>query len=110
MKILLDENMPRPFRQYLTGHDVKTVQQKGWGGKRNGELLQLISGNFDVFITVDKNILYQQNVGELPFALIILIAKTNRLDDLVPLVPKLQHILDEIQPTQIVEIRADHAH
>jgi hypothetical protein len=62
MKIILDENMPRPLKNHLVGHILTTVQQEGWGGIANGELIALIDGVFDVFITSDQNLRYQQNL------------------------------------------------
>ena len=62
MKVLLDECVPRPLRQMLSGHEVSTVQQTGWCGLANGDLLKKADGVFDVFITADKNLRYQQNL------------------------------------------------
>lgn len=62
MKILLDECVPWPMHRILTGHSCSTVQSQGWGGIKNGELLQLAEGKFDLFITADQNIRYQQNL------------------------------------------------
>ena len=61
-KILLDECIPRPLAQYLTGHYVRTAPQMGWASIVNGELIELAEADFEVFITVDKGILYQQNL------------------------------------------------
>ena len=72
--VILDENVPQPLRHYLTGFDVVTVQYQGWAGITNGELIALIDGRFDVFLTADQNLRYQQNlrtrsiaIVELPF-------------------------------------------
>jgi hypothetical protein len=63
MRILLDECVPRRLARELAGHDVRTVPEMGWSGKRNGELLQLMAGQgFEVFLTVDQNLRYQQNL------------------------------------------------
>ena len=62
MKILLDECVPWPMSKFLPGHECKSVQQCGWGGLKNGDLLQKAEGDFDVFITADQNLLYQQNL------------------------------------------------
>ena len=61
-KVILDENLPRPLRHHFPDFDVVTVQYQGWSGIQNGDLIQLIDGNFDVFITADKNLRYQQNL------------------------------------------------
>ena len=89
MKILLDESLPVRMADELSGHYVVTVSDQGWSGKRNGELLKLAESKFDVFITVDQNLQYQINLLRAKIPIIILIAKTNRFDDLKPLVPKI---------------------
>lgn len=88
MKILLDESLPIRIAHEFHGHDVKTVKQAGWAGKKNGELLKLAESKFDAFITTDHNLQYQVNLLRAKILIIVLIAKTNRLDDLIPLVPK----------------------
>ena len=62
MKILLDECVPWPMHKLLSGHSCSTVQGEGWGGIKNGDLLQRAEGEFDLFITSDQNIRYQQNL------------------------------------------------
>lgn len=62
MKILLDECVPWPMHRLLTGHACSTVQDLGWGGIKNGDLLQRAEGEFDLFITSDQNLRYQQNL------------------------------------------------
>ena len=63
MKILLDECVPWPMRKFLAGHECSTAHQHGWGGIKNGDLLRLAEGKFDLFITSDQNIRYQQNLA-----------------------------------------------
>ena len=88
MRILLDECVPRPLRRELAGHDVRTVQEMGWTGKKNGELLALMAGaGFDVLLTVDQNLRHQQNLAAAGVAVVVMVAPSNRLMDLVPLVP-----------------------
>jgi hypothetical protein len=107
MRILLDECVPRRLRRELPGHDVYTVPEMGWSGKKNGELLQLMAGqNFDVFLTTDQNLRYQQNLKAAHNALLVLVAPTNRLTDLVPLMSSARAALATIQPGDIVEITA----
>jgi hypothetical protein len=89
MKVLLDECVDWRLSRDIVGHDVKTVRQMGWQTIKNGELMRLVSGNFDVFVTVDRNLSFQQNLSAYNFSVIVLVAKTNRLADLRPLVPKL---------------------
>lgn len=89
MKLLLDECVDWRLSRDIVGHDVKTVRQMGWQTIKNGELMRLVSGQFDVFVTVDRNLSFQQNLGSYNFSVIVLAAKTNRLADLRPPVPKL---------------------
>ena len=89
MKILLDESLPVRLADEIPGHEIFTVAQKGWSGKKNGELLKLMEGKFDIFITADQNLQYQVNLLRAKIPIMILIAKTNRLDELKPLVPKI---------------------
>jgi hypothetical protein len=81
----------------IIGHDVKTARQMGWTAIKNGELLSLVSEHFDVFVTVDRNLAFQQNLSTLPIAVIVLRAQTNRLADLQSLVPRLLAEIGVIQ-------------
>jgi len=101
LKILLDECVDRRFGRELVGHDVTTVQESSWTGKKNGELLALAAEQFQVFITVDRNLYFQQNMSKLKIAVIILAARTNRLADLKPLARAVVLTLTTIQAGQI---------
>lgn len=98
MLLLLDESVPRRLKRHLPGHEVKTVVEMGWGGVKNGALLMLAAQAFDAFITVDKNLPYQQNVATLPVAVIVLHAVSNDLPSLVPLMPGLKQVLAKLDP------------
>jgi hypothetical protein len=105
MLILLDECTPRRLKQHLPGHTVRTVTEAGWSGIKNGALLQLIDANhYDVFLTVDQNLIYQQNMKGLNFAVVVLIATSNRIAELIPLMPAVNVALATIQPGDYVEI------
>lgn len=107
MRILLDECVPRPFGRELLGHDVRTIPEMGWAGKKNGELLVLLgAGSFDVFLTVDRNLQYQQQLSKSAIAVVVLIGTSNRLADLVPLAPAVDAALAVIRPGQVIEVRA----
>lgn len=93
MKVLLDECVDRRFAKELRGYQVKTVSEMGWKTIENGRLLQLAEKEFDVFITVDRNLSFQQNLPKFNIAVVILQAPTSRLADLQILVPKLLTIL-----------------
>ena len=88
MKILLDECIDWRFARDIIGHEVSTAREMGWSTVKNGALLALASEQFDVFVTVDRNLSFQQNLTT-RLAVIVLRAKSNRLDDLRPLVPRL---------------------
>ena len=99
MRILLDECLPKDLAGELAGHQVKTVPQAGWASISNGKLLRLIaaSGKFDVFLTMDKRLPQQNRIRELPFAIVVLRAKSNRLEHILPFAPLLLRRLDEFQ-------------
>ena len=108
MRVLLDECVPRRLGSHLTGHDVQTVQGMGWSGKKNGELLRLVAAQgFDVLITADQNIQYQQNLDRGGPAIIVLVAESNRLQDLLPLVPGALTTLTSIRPGELVEVTCE---
>ena len=89
--------MPFELADELVGHDVRTVQQAGWAGLKNGELLRKISGSFEVFLTIDKRIESEQQVpGDV--ALITIRAQSNRIQDLRPLVPEMLRVVNETPP------------
>jgi hypothetical protein len=87
--VLLDECVDWRLARDIVGHDVRTARQMGWTTITNGESLSLASENFDVFVTVDQNLSFQQNLDSLRIAVIVLRAKTSRLSDLRSLVSKL---------------------
>ena len=93
MRVLLDECLPRRLKRELVGHDVKTAPEMGWASKRNGELLGLAVSRFDVFLTADRNLSDQQDVSAFDIAVVVLAARSNRLEDLRPLVPRLLEVL-----------------
>jgi len=105
VKILLDECTPHVLKKLLTGFEIKTVQDQGWSGITNGALLRLSEGQFDVFITSDQNIRYQQNLAERQLAIIQL--PTNQVPLVVKLAPKVQATLERIQTGEFVAIRTD---
>jgi len=104
VKLLLDESLPQDLRLHLSGHEAVTVPFRGWASKRNGELLRLASPEFDVFITADQNLEHQQNIGQFDIAVVILMAPSNRLADLMPLVPKVLGLLASVRPGHIYRV------
>jgi len=106
VRVLLDECVDWRLSRAIVGHDVKTAQQMGWASIKNGELLALASERFDVFVTADRNLSYQQNVRTLPVAIVVLRAKTNRLADLLPLVPNLLATISSTKPGDVTVVNA----
>lgn len=106
MRILLDESLPRTLRPALTGHFVKTVAEMGWAALGNGELLRRAAGDFDVLLTADQNLRYQQNLRALPMAVVALAAASNRIEHLTPLVPKLLGALAALEPRSFQRIES----
>jgi hypothetical protein len=100
MKLLLDECIDRKLAREFVGHEVKTVPQMGWAGVKNGQLLALAQTEFDVFITVDRNLSFQQNLPQFNIIVIVLQASSNRLADLKPLAPKVLAILPNLAKGQ----------
>ena len=103
MRIQLDECVDWRLARDISGHEVKTTHQMGWATIKNGELLAPAARDFDVFVTVDRNLAFQQNIDALPIPVVVLSAKANRLADLKPLVPGLLSVLANLRPgfTQI---------
>ena len=93
MRVILDECVDRRLARQFPGHAVKTVPEMGWATIRNGDLLALAEREFDVFVTVDRNLSFQQNLPRFKIAVLILRARSNRLTDLLPLMPKVLQLL-----------------
>jgi hypothetical protein len=106
VKIFLDECVDWRLSRELVGHEVATARQMGWGSIENGELLALASQEFDIFLTVDRNLSFQHNLSELRIAVVVLRAPTNRLSDLKLLVPKLLMPLASALPGRATIVEA----
>ena len=99
MRVLLDENLDwRLRRGFDATYDVVTVKYRGWIGKKNGELLRAAAAEFDVFVTLDSNLGYQQNVSALDLAVVVIRAPSSDLSDLEPLLPELNALLPAVRP------------
>jgi len=107
MRILLDESLPKKLALALPDHEVRTVPQMGWAGTKNGELLRRAESEFDVFVTADQNLQYQQNLTGFNIAVLVLVAGSNRLESLLPLVPALNAELERIQAGTIARVTVD---
>lgn len=105
MHILIDECLPKKLKRELREHTVFTVQERGWAGMKNGELLRRAENEFDIWVTADQNIEHQQNFKQFDIAIVVLVASRNELEALLPLIPQLQRVLQAIQSHEIVYIR-----
>ena len=104
MRVLLDECLPRNLKSELAEHEVRTAQEQGWAGWKNGALLEAASGPFDVFLTVDRNIAFQQNLQGLRIGVVAMVAKSNRLKDLRPLMAQVRQALSRVQPGVVLKV------
>jgi len=104
-KLLLDECIPRKFKNHLPGHESVTVPEAGLAGKKNGDLLSFaeVSG-FQVFLTLDRGIEYEQNLTRRNLAVVLIRAKSSRLADLLPYVPEILSALGSIEAGQLVHV------
>lgn len=106
MRLLVDQCLPRHLAPELTGHEATTVRAQRWLGLRNGVLLRAaVDAGFEVFITNDSSIEFQQNVKRLGIAVIAIEGFRNRIEDIRPLIPQILNALDTIQPGQVVTIK-----
>ena len=107
MRLLLDECVPRPLKHELAGHEVSTVVDQGWSSKRNSELLKLmLAAGFEGLVTVDQNLQFQQNVAAAGVAVIVVMARTNRLKELRPLVPAILDALQRVKRGELIRVGA----
>ena len=104
MRILLDECVPRRFRRELPEHEVRTVPEMGWASLRNSALLAAASGQFDVLVTTDQRLSYQQNVSTFAIAVVVLVARRNKLEFLLPIVTELKKILEEAKLGEVCRV------
>jgi hypothetical protein len=104
VKLLLDECVTRHVRLDFPGHEVHTVEDAGFKGLENGDLIRAAAGIYDVLITVDRNIPDQQNIADLSISILVLAAKRNSYAFLKPLLPVALKTLETIQPGDVVRI------
>jgi len=104
MKVLLDECVPRKLRRELPEHEVLTVMEQGWSGIKNGKLLALAAPEFDVFLTIDQNLKYQQNLKNFDIGIILLVARNNRLKTLLPLMPDVREALGNLRAGEFIHV------
>lgn len=107
MRVFLDECIDWRLARDIVGHDVKTARQMGWSTIQNGALLTLASQYFDVFVTLDRNLSFQQNLDSFSIAVVVLNAKMSRLTDLKPLIPNLLAAIESAPSGAVEFIGAD---
>ncbi len=105
MRILIDECLPKRLKRELPDHYVRTVPEAGWAGKQNGDLLRVAELDFDVLLTNDQNMEHQQSLNKFDLAFIVLVAATNDIDDLKPLMPAVNEILPNLSPGEIAYVK-----
>lgn len=104
MRVLLDEQLPLDLAATLEGHSVATVVGRGWAGVKNGDLLRRMRGEYEALVTMDQGIEFQQNLAELPFGVLLVLAPSNRMVHLQPLVPAILEALPVLKPGQLHRI------
>lgn len=104
MRVLLDECLPRKLKPAFAGHEVKTVAESGWAGRKNGDLLRLAQEQFDAFITVDRNLAFQQDAGQFDIAVVVLTAYSNAIEDLEPLIPAVVRALSDSRRGEVLRV------
>jgi predicted nuclease of predicted toxin-antitoxin system len=104
MKVLLDECLPRRLLRELPDHAVTTVPRQGWNGLNDGPLLLAAQAEFDVFVTMDTNLVYQQNLAGTSLSIVVLHASSNRYETLAPLIPALRSALRTAASGQVVHL------
>jgi len=106
MKVLLDECLPKKLKREIEADFVQTVPEAGWASKKNGELLRLAEADFDALLTNDQNMEQQQNLQKFDLAFIVLVAPTNDIADLKPLMPAANEVLTTIKAGEIEYLEA----
>ena len=102
MRVLLDENVDRRLRRFFdSAFDVVTVTEQGWSGKKNGDLLRAADQEFDVLVTMDRNMQYQQTLAAYDLAVVLILARSSRRQDVEPVMPEVNRLLREVQSGEL---------
>ena len=104
MRVLLDESIPRQLAPRLLGHAVVTVARAGWDGLRNGELLRRAAGQFDVLVTGDQSLEYQQDVPAQPVAVVVVAARNNRVETILGLADRIVAAIEAATPGSVTRV------
>lgn len=105
MRLLVDESVPRRLGQHLAPHEVDSVHDRAWDGLKNGALLQAAEADYDVLVTADQNLRHQQHLPQFRLRIIVLAGVSNRLSDLMPLIPGLFRQCEELDEGQVAVVR-----
>lgn len=106
-RVLLDECLPKKLKAEFTDCIVWTVVEMGWAGKKNGELMALAGAKFDVFVTADQNLRFQQNLAYAEIGVLVLVANNTRVETLSPLMPQVNRAIASVEAGTVVEIRLE---
>ena len=104
IRVLLDECIPVEVVAELPNHHVRTIRGMRWRGRKNGELLQLAAANFNVFVTIDQGLVFQQQIAKLKLGVVTLDALSNDMKELQPLMPALRHAVMKVKPGQVIRL------
>lgn len=104
MRILLDENLPRGLKHELPDHEIATVPEMGWSGTRDSELLRRAAGHFDVLVTADRNLEFQQNIAAASIGVVVVVAPNTRMQTLRPLTPAILSALTLAKGRTLVRV------
>jgi hypothetical protein len=104
-RVLFDENMPRKLRRDLPEFSIRTAQEEGWSAFRNGDLLRRAASAFDVFVTIDQRMRYQQNMTRFQIGIVVIEVPDTRLVHLRPLVPQLSHAIEHVAPGEVMIVK-----
>lgn len=104
-RVLLDECLPKKLKGGFAACTVSTVTERGWAGRKNGALMQAARDQFDVFVTADRNLQFQQNLAYAQIGVVVLVAVNNRMETLAPLMPQVNKVLKTIAAGQVIEVK-----
>jgi hypothetical protein len=104
VRVLLDENLPHDLIVELGDHQVVTVQGLGWAGVKNGELLRRAAGSVDALLTMDRKLEFEQDLAAVPFGVVVIRARSNRVQDLRPLIGAINEALARVKPGEVVRV------
>jgi predicted nuclease of predicted toxin-antitoxin system len=108
MKILIDENLPKKLKKELSDFEIYSIQEMGWLGLKNGELIRsMIENKFDTLITFDQNLQYQQNLSTYPISIVLVNLQNNQFSTILPYIEKMEILLKDIDSPGIYQLITD---